>query len=67
MLPAIPVEAADGGTVIEAEPSGKEALETSAFWDDLRGFLLQRLKDEGQADELSKVFKESWEAHRPKA
>ena len=32
-----------------------------AFWEDLRGFLQQRLKDEGKAEEVVGVFKGAWE------
>jgi len=39
--------------------SGSAALKTEEFWTDLRGFLLQRLKDEAEADRLSGVFKKA--------
>lgn len=42
-------------------PSGAELLQSAAFWDDLRGFLQQRLKDEGEAARLASLFKSSWE------
>lgn len=45
-----------------AEPTGAEALETEAFWSDLKGFLSQRLKDDAQAQELSRLFKTSWQS-----
>lgn len=44
------------------EPTGAAALETDAFWADLKGFLSQRLRDEAQAEELSRLFKTSWES-----
>lgn len=41
-------------------PGGKEILETGAFWIDLQAFLEERLKDEAQAAELSRKWKNSW-------
>ncbi|KAJ5795346.1 hypothetical protein N7457_001945 [Penicillium paradoxum] len=41
-------------------PSGEEVLRTEAFWDDLQGYLQQRLKDEAEAKRLRSVFKEAW-------
>ncbi len=35
-----------------------------AFWDDLRGFLLQRVRDEKLAGELAVTFQAAWEARR---
>lgn len=46
---------AQGGT------SGAAVLEEPAFWEDLEGFLQQRLRDEGEAAELAKLFKETWQ------
>ena len=43
-------------------PSGTVVLETGEFWDDLQGFLEQRLKDVGEAARLKKVFYEAWKA-----
>ncbi|KAJ9490465.1 hypothetical protein VN97_g2783 [Penicillium thymicola] len=40
--------------------SGEEVLHTEAFWDDLQGYLEQRLKDEKEANRLRFVFKEAW-------
>ncbi|EHL00620.1 hypothetical protein M7I_3508 [Glarea lozoyensis 74030] len=36
---------------------GDEILKTEEFWADLRGFLVQRLKDEAQGDRLVKAFR----------
>lgn len=47
---------------ISEVPTGAAALETDAFWSDLKGFLSQRLKDDAQARELSSLFKTSWES-----
>lgn len=49
-----------------AEPTGAEAVDTEGFWADLHGFLMQRLKDEAQAKELSRLFRSSWDASRSK-
>jgi ubiquitin-like protein 4 len=46
----------------EAQPTGAQALQTEAFWSDLKGFLMQRLKDETEAERLSGLFKSSWES-----
>ncbi|KAG6004123.1 hypothetical protein E4U21_001394 [Claviceps maximensis] len=46
---------------VPAVASGQDALTTDVFWEDLNGFLLQRLKDEETAGQLGKLFKASWE------
>jgi hypothetical protein len=46
----------------EAEPTGAAALETEKFWEDLKGFLAQRLKDQEQAETLSALLKSSWQS-----
>ena len=59
------VAAASAGQKGTAEAaSGKEAGEAldEGFWGDLKGFLQQRLKDQGKADEVVGVFKGAWEA-----
>ncbi|OJD30044.1 ubiquitin supergroup protein [Diplodia corticola] len=40
--------------------SAEETLRTDGFWDDLKGFLVQRLKDEGEGERLAGVFREAW-------
>ena len=42
----------------------KSVVETDAFWEDLRGFLLQRIKDEKEGGELYDMFKGAWDASR---
>jgi hypothetical protein len=42
--------------------SGTGVLETGQFWDDLKGFLQQRVRDEGVAGEALGVFKTAWES-----
>jgi len=44
--------------------SGKEVLKTEEFWADLRGFLVQRLKDEGEGERVWSVFKAAISAHK---
>lgn len=41
-------------------PSGDEVLRSEEFWDDLKGWLLQRLRDEGKAGEVFDAFRGSW-------
>ncbi|KAM0669091.1 hypothetical protein ACQRIT_004057 [Beauveria bassiana] len=45
---------------------GEAAVEQDKFWEDLNGFLMQRVKDEDTAAELTTVFKNAWEAHKVK-
>ena len=40
--------------------SADEALGGEAFWADLKGFLQQRLKDEGLAGDALKSFQDAW-------
>lgn len=40
-------------------PSGKELLATDAFWTDLKGFLVQRLKDESEGERLAQLFRKA--------
>ncbi|CAJ2510949.1 Uu.00g065740.m01.CDS01 [Anthostomella pinea] len=44
--------------------SGSDTLETQEFWDDLKGFLLQRIRDEKLAVDLTNTFQKSWKAKR---
>ncbi|KAK1832739.1 cell-cycle control medial ring component [Podospora conica] len=44
--------------------SGRGVLETEAFWGDLKGFLEQRVRDEGVATEAVERFRGAWEAGR---
>lgn len=45
-------------------PSGEAVLQTDEFWTDLRGFLLQRLRDEKIAEDLFGKFLSSWDSSR---
>ncbi|PSR83140.1 cell-cycle control medial ring component-domain-containing protein [Coniella lustricola] len=42
--------------------SGEAVLQTDQFWTDLRGFLLQRIRDETVTEELFGKFLSSWES-----
>jgi len=42
--------------------SGKEVLSTEEFWEDLRGFLTQRLKHQGEGEKTLDVFRRAWES-----
>ncbi|KAF5017379.1 hypothetical protein F66182_10694 [Fusarium sp. NRRL 66182] len=57
---AIPPEEPEAAP--EAQPTGAHALQTDEFWNDLKGFLMQRLKDEAEAEQLSGLFKSSWQS-----
>ena len=48
----------------EAATSGDGVLGTEAFWDDLQGFLQQRVGDKGEAERLRGLFKGAWGASR---
>lgn len=45
-------------------PSGEEVLQSDAFWNDLQGYLEQRLKDEDEAKRLQALFKDAWSSSR---
>lgn len=52
----------DAQSDVAQGPSGAEVLQTSDFWEDLNGFLLQRIRDEQLASELTNTFQEAWKA-----
>ena len=52
---------ADGDSSVAQGPSGEEVLSAEEFWTDLKGFLLQRIRDEGKAGEVFDKFRGSWE------
>ncbi|KAI3555481.1 hypothetical protein CABS01_14853 [Colletotrichum abscissum] len=65
-----------GAAAVKPEPSaavapntteediGEAALDTDEFWSDLKGFLLQRLKHEQKAEELSGLWRSTWQAQK---
>jgi hypothetical protein len=57
-VPAPPVSMAAEGS----GSSGVEVLKQAEFWDDLQRFLEQRLRDQGEAARLRKVFEGAWRA-----
>lgn len=42
--------------------SGLDVLTTDAFWNDLKGFLEQRVRDEAVAGRLVQTFKTAWQS-----
>lgn len=42
--------------------SGMEVLRGEEFWGDLKGFLIQRLRDEGEGERVFGVFRKAWES-----
>jgi hypothetical protein len=44
--------------------SGKEVMGQDEFWNDLRGFLVQRLNDDGEAEKVFGVFRTAWEGQK---
>ncbi|KAL9122593.1 MAG: hypothetical protein Q9187_000846 [Circinaria calcarea] len=40
--------------------SGKRVLDTEEFWNDLQGFLTQRIRDQEVAEEALKLFRSAW-------
>ena len=50
----------DGADKMDVDEKGRAELD-EVFWGDLRGFLQQRLNDEGRAGEVLEAFKGAWE------
>lgn len=42
-------------------PSGKEVVASDEFWEDLRGFVVQRIKDEKEGERLVAIFRKAWD------
>ncbi|KAI1345417.1 cell-cycle control medial ring component-domain-containing protein [Xylaria sp. FL0043] len=57
-----PAEKHDTQSEVAQGLSGAGVLETQDFWTDLKGFLLQRIRDEQLAAELTSTFQEAWKA-----
>jgi hypothetical protein len=47
--------------VVAMGNSEREVLDKEEFWGDLRGFLVQRLRDEGERERVWSVFRGAWE------
>lgn len=41
--------------------SGEEVLQSAEFWDDLKGWLMQRVRDEAVAERCWSLFKRGWD------
>ena len=50
-----------GETMVAQGPSGEEVLGGEEFWTDLKGFLVQRIRDEKRAEEVFDRFRGCWE------
>ncbi|KAI9671199.1 MAG: hypothetical protein M1817_003706 [Caeruleum heppii] len=66
--PSVSAEAKRSDNVVESSvaqgPSGETLLQTDAFWDDLRAYLTQRLRDEAEGEKVYQVFRKAWETQR---
>lgn len=49
------------GVKLAQGKSGEEVLGSDEFWDDLRGWLMQRVRDEGVVGEVWGAFKRGWD------
>ena len=47
--------------------SGAEVLVEKEFWDDLQGFLMQRVRDQTVAESAAKIFEDAWKEKETKA
>lgn len=43
-------------------PSRSDVLAKDEFWHDLKGFLLQRVRDEAESEKLAEIFKAAWKS-----
>ncbi|KAL8688034.1 MAG: hypothetical protein Q9218_005948, partial [Villophora microphyllina] len=58
----VPMGGVEGGDVPVAQGmSGEEVMQSADFWDDLKGWLLQRVRDEGKVEEVWSLFKRGWD------
>ncbi|KAI9853164.1 MAG: hypothetical protein M1838_000020 [Thelocarpon superellum] len=51
-------------SVGQGDASGLEELGADAFWDDLKAFLFQRLRNEAAGETAVRVFREAWLAQK---
>lgn len=54
------VEGGNGSPPVAQGPTGDSVLATDEFWQDLKGYLTQRLRDEEKADSVWRSFKQVW-------
>ncbi|KAJ9644427.1 uncharacterized protein PV06_06358 [Exophiala oligosperma] len=52
-----------GVPVRPGEASAESVLQTTEFWDDLQGFLEQRIRNQSDAERLRSVFESAWKSH----
>lgn len=45
------------------EPETKLVLDSNEFWQDLQGFLSERLKHKGEGEKVAGLFKRAWTGH----
>lgn len=45
---------------VSVSVAAEEVLRAEAFWDDLQGFLVQRLKDDNEAKKMRALFESAW-------
>lgn len=50
----------DGSSPVAQGPTGESVLATEEFWQDLKGYLIQRLRDEEKADTVWRSFRQAW-------
>ncbi|KAI9800440.1 MAG: hypothetical protein M1833_003326 [Piccolia ochrophora] len=58
--PSTDAEKDSTDTSVAQGPSGHEVLQSEAFWDDLKGFLMQRLRDEKEGARVFAAFRSAW-------
>ncbi|KAI4198377.1 MAG: hypothetical protein LQ350_005314 [Teloschistes chrysophthalmus] len=54
-------EAAGGEVPVAQGISGEAVLQSAEFWDDLKGWLMQRVRDESVAEGCWSLFKRGWD------
>lgn len=59
----VPEPSSEGGPAAQG-PSGKEVVAQEKFWDDLKGFVVQRIRDENEGQRLVGLFRGAWENNR---
>lgn len=60
---AVKKEETPAGDVAQG-PSGNATVQTTEFWDDLKGFLLQRIRDEKEASDLFETFQTAYKSKK---
>lgn len=60
--PSAPKTAEAAQADVAQGTSGTDTLESPEFWDDLKGFLLQRIRDEKEATKIFDTFQTAWKS-----